>query len=384
MSAICDVLLALSLTLGGICTDKGPAVTPVLPSDEKEAWAIKAPKPEPPPAPPAMPPIVIEKTVAAPPLPPPPPAPAPTPAPQPNPYRLALQVSLSQRWQPRGQWTAPEWTTGQVPGGDDSDGTVGSLVPPGSVPLGMPEPATQERYLADARTSGLPVDNSRIFTADRYISGIVEVGVNSQINSQQGGSVIVQVSRDAFGYHNRNVLVPKGSRLICDYSSPRKQGETRLAFNCTRILMAGYRAEILQLTTPVADAQGRGGVTGDVDNRFWERYGTAFVLAGISAAVRLGSAAGTQTSTTTTSTTTTGSTTAAIADKGAQELSQKFGEIAANDLERAVNLVPIITLRQGMRVQIRPTQDWYIRRLEDGPPTAVAESGKPEKSNRGK
>src|SRR3546814_3572501 len=74
------------------------------------------------------------------------------------------------------------------------------------------------------------------------------VGVNSQINSQQGGSVIVQVSRDAFGYHNRNVLVPKGSRLICDYSSPRKQGETRLAFNCTRILMAGYRAEILQLT----------------------------------------------------------------------------------------------------------------------------------------
>src|SRR3546814_7193639 len=52
--------------------------------------------------------------------------------------------------------------------------------------------------------------------------------------------------------------------------------------------MAGYRAEILQLTTPVADAQGRGGITGDVDNRFWERYGTAFVLAGISAAVRLG------------------------------------------------------------------------------------------------
>src|SRR3546814_794660 len=180
-----------------------------------------------------MPPIVIEKTVAAPPLPPPPPAPAPTPAPQPNPYRLALQVSLSQRWQPRGQWTAPEWTTGQVPGGDDSDGTVGSLVPPGSVPLGMPEPATQERYLADARTSGLPVDNSRIFTADRYISGIVEVGVNSQINRQQGGTVIVQVSRDAFGYPNRNVLVPKGSRRICEYSYQRKQSVTRLTSNST-------------------------------------------------------------------------------------------------------------------------------------------------------
>ncbi|MFC3674936.1 TrbI/VirB10 family protein [Ferrovibrio xuzhouensis] len=382
MSAICDVLLALNLTFGGLCTDRGPAVTPVLPADDRDVWAFKAQRPEPPPA---MPPIIIEKSVAPTPPPPPPPVPPPPPEPpKPNPYRLALQVALAQRGQARGLWTAPEWTTGQVPDDQGGGKQVASLVPPGSVPLGLPSLSIQERYLAEGRTSGLPVDDSRIFNADRYISGIVEVGVNSQISSQQGGSVIIQVSRDAFGYHNRNVLVPKGSRLICDYSSPRKQGETRLAFNCTRILMAGYRAEILQLTTPVADAQGRGGITGDVDNRFWERYGTAFVLAGISAAVRLGSAAGTQTSTTTTSTTTTGSTTAAIADKGAQELSQKFGEISANDLERTINLVPIITLRQGMRVQIRPTQDWYIRRIEDGPATAVADSSKPDKPKGGK
>lgn len=108
-------------------------------------------------------------------------------------------------------------------------------------------------------------------------------------------------------------------------------------------------------------------MTGDVDTRFWDRYGTAFILAGISAGVRLATAAGTQTTTTTTSTQTTGSTTSAIADKGAQELSQKLGEIAASDLERNINLMPIITISQGTRAQIRPAQDWYIRRIDDGP-----------------
>ncbi|WP_341702091.1 TrbI/VirB10 family protein [Ferrovibrio sp.] len=257
-----------------------------------------------------------------------------------------------------------------LPGEGNVVSGLAGLSSPSLSSVQLPNQGKQDRYLSDGRTSGLPVDNSRILAADRYISGVLETGINSQLDSKSGGQVIIQTSRDVFGYHNRNLLVPKGSRLICDYLSPKKQGETRLSFNCDRILMAGYRSEIMQLTSPVGDVQGRGGLTGDVDNRFWEKYGTAFVLAGISTAVRLASAAGTTQTTSTTSTTTTGSTTAAIADKGAQELSQKFGEISAAALEATVNLAPIVTIPQGTRVQIRPTQDWYIRRIEDGPPSA--------------
>src|SRR3546814_17293313 len=84
-------------------------------------------------------------------------------------YRLALQVALAQRGQARGLWTAPEWTTGQVPDDQGGGKQVASLVPPGSVPLGMPSLSIQQRYLAEGRTSGLPVADSRIFNADRYI-----------------------------------------------------------------------------------------------------------------------------------------------------------------------------------------------------------------------
>lgn len=362
--ALCDVLVALGLSFGGLCGPQAPDRMPALPADDQAAWSFKPAPPAPPlpPPTPAMPPVVIERPVPA----PPPPAPASVVTPPPNPYRLALAATLSRR-AGNGFQLAPDGTAASI----ISSGTPAAGIQ--NVNLSPSPPSIQEKYHHDGRISVLPVDSSRILTTDRYISVIFETGVNSQIESKNGGQVILQVSRDVFGYHGRNLLVPKGSRMVCDYSSPRRQGDSRLSFNCARILMAEYRSEILQLAAPVADVQGRGGVTGDVDNRFWERYGTAFILAGLSAGVRLATAVGTQTTTTTTATTTSGSTTSAIADKGSQELSQKLGEIAASDLERNINLMPIITISQGTRAQIRPAQDWYIRRIEDGPAPAPAD-----------
>ena len=95
-------------------------------------------------------------------------------------------------------------------------------------------------------------------------------------------------------------------------------------------------------------------MAGEVDNRFWEKYGTAFLLAGISASVRLATAASTTNNT---------DSTTVVADKGAEELSQKIGEITASILEQTVNLAPIITIPQGTRVQIRPAKDWYIQEI---------------------
>ena len=214
---------------------------------------------------------------------------------------------------------------------------------------------TQENYDAEGVISGLPVDNTRILAADRYISGILETGLNSQIDSGSGGEAIIQTSRDVYGYHGRNILIPKGSRLICDYQPPSRQGDSRVAFTCKRILMGEHRAEILQLSARVGDQQGHGGVAGVVDNRFWERYGTAFLLTGLSTSVRFATALASSNSE--------NSPLGNIADKGSEELSQKLGEITASVLEQTVNLTPIITIAQGKRVQIRPAKDWYIRKI---------------------
>ena len=354
MTIICDALLALNLTLGVFCQSTQDAKTLTLPNDDKKAWATQAPAPKPNLLAPFFPPVIIHEqvapvaTISSPPLPPKQKETV-SKKKEPSPYRLALETALSKQ-----AVTADFGTV--VNTVDDGNIDLASLTPPSLSPLDLPPPISQDRYESDGQISGLPVDNARILTADRYISGILETGFNSQLDSASGGEVIIQTSRDVFGYHGRNILIPKGSRMICEYGSPGKQGESRIALSCKRILMAGNRAEIFQIAARVGDVQGRAGITGEVDNRFWERYGTAFILAGISAAVRMATA----TSSTNQNKT---STVGAITDKGAEELSLKLGEIGASVVEQTVNLAPIVTIAQGTRVQIRPAQDWYIQKI---------------------
>ncbi|MCK5296981.1 MAG: TrbI/VirB10 family protein [Alphaproteobacteria bacterium] len=215
----------------------------------------------------------------------------------------------------------------------------------------LPKMKIKSSYKSPKVTSSLPVDNSRLIARDRYITGVLETGINSQL-SGKGSPVVIQVSRNVFGYHGRNVLIPKGSRLVCSYKGPNKQGLSRSEIDCEAIFLAGSRAEIWQISAMGTDQQGNLGVSGEIDNRFMERYGTAFILAGISTAVRAAAQVSDGTSPDTQS--------GAMFQTGAEELSQRFGEITSQVLETTINLKPILKIPQGTRLQIRPKNNWYI------------------------
>ena len=374
MSAICDIALVLNLTLNGLCVDAEQVkVPPTLPPDDASAWALPAPSPPAPPAPepaaPRFPPVIIKREAPA-------PAPEPTPEPEPelvvepvpeppapDPYRLALQAAWS-RSQPSTQsLSLATYHDPRVPM-DEGDGFTNTVPVPkmgrriGPDPLDLKDVGQEpEDYDGPRRTSTLPVDNSRKIAQDRYISVQLETGINSQVGGEEPGSVILQTTRDVFGYHGRMVLMPKGSRMICSYLPPADMGSSQLAIECERVLIAGHRAEIINLGSNVTNQQGWVGVSGEVDNRFWQRYGNAFLLTGISTAVRYAAAS-------TKSEDADGEVATAAAEKASEELSNKFGEITADMLERTLDLKPIITIRQGTRLQIRPATDWYIKEVE--------------------
>lgn len=358
MSAFCDIALALGLTFGGTCVPPaGPETT--LPEDDPAAWELPAPPPPPAPAPPpTMPPIIIEKRAV-------PPAPVPVielpepePEPEPDPFREALAAAWARPGTLPRRWDA-------LAVNEEAAQKAAGVRPLAPAPLKPPAgpldlaSVTPSDYAGPRRTSSRPVDNERIVTADRYITGILETGINSQVGGDEAGTIVVQTARDVFGYHGRNVLIPKGSRLLCSFQPPADIGSSRLPLSCSRILMAGHRAEIRELEAHVGNVQGQPGIAGNVDRRFWERYGTAFLLTGISTAVRFGSAL--------TSSEDDGDgngSSSSSSEAAAEELSQRFGEISASVLEQTLSLTPIITIPQGTRVQIRPAVDWYIAKAE--------------------
>ena len=353
---LCTVLLAMGLTFGGLCVEK-EGVEPELPTEDIGVWDANPP-PAPPTPEPVFPPVVIREQVireVAPPTSPLPLPPPIEPKPAPDPYRVWLEsrrgnfirpASLSWREIPLARPAEPEPT-----------------LPPDTPPLNAPAaasftPPTEKQdpaYDYESTVSTEPVSNERVITTDRYITGIIETGINTQLSSKEGGNVIIQVSRPVYGYGTRNILIPTGSRLVCSYESPDNINATRIGLTCKRILLAGdrrgRRVEITELEAPVGNQQGHAGLSGKVHNHFFKKYGTAFLLTAISASVRASAGLVDDDKEKSTS---------KALSSGSEEISTRFGEITASILEKTVNIAPVITISQGKRVQIRPRKDWYL------------------------
>jgi type IV secretion system protein VirB10 len=188
--------------------------------------------------------------------------------------------------------------------------------------------------------STYPVDRSRILTADTRISAILEDSVNSQLP----GRVMAVIDRDVLSPNCKHVLLPAYTKLICRYESLEKVGNSRLSVSCDRAIRPDGVS--IMLTYAIAsDQMGRTGLVGEVDNRVWQRYGAAFVMASLSALSQAGSNV--------TSSQTFGS--------SANVLSQNLGQVTAKVLDQYLDLAPTITIAAGSRIQIIPYHDIHLR-----------------------
>ena len=192
---------------------------------------------------------------------------------------------------------------------------------------------------------GLPVDRSRVITADRYIAGVLETGINSQL----GGRAVAVVSRHVFGADDRLVLIPAGTRVIGHYQPLGAQGDTRLAITWTRLIRPDGAAIALE-GLPAADQMGRGGMIGRIDSRIFERYGAPLLLSAISAVA----AAATQPALQIPFLITAES--AAV-----QDLNSGLQDVTAKIIDERLKLEPIITIAAGARLHILPTHDLWLR-----------------------
>ena len=192
--------------------------------------------------------------------------------------------------------------------------------------------------------SSFPVDGSRVITADRYIPVVLE----NSINSQLPGRFIGIVDEHVFANEGRGVILPKGTRIICTYECLAKEGDTRLSAVCGRAIRPDG-ASVLLTNAYAADQMARTGAIGKVDNRMWEKYGSAFIVAGISALTAAGANTGMN----------------SAVHQSASNLSVNLGQITAQMLEQNVDLAPVMTVAAGSRLQIIPMTDIWLREPEE-------------------
>jgi|GEM_PF-2148036 len=138
-----------------------------------------------------------------------------------------------------------------------------AIQPPHGSPLTVMAPQT-------------PNDQTASRSVDRALfpGAVIPASLVTEISSESPGPVIAQITQAIYdSATGRTLLIPQGARLIGDYKSSTRYGQSRVAIIWSRIIMPdGHEIALDEAGT---DPSGSAGVTGMVDNHWLDVFGAA-------------------------------------------------------------------------------------------------------------
>ena len=189
-----------------------------------------------------------------------------------------------------------------------------------------------------------PVDLSRVLTADRFIPIVLYTEIKSDLASEK---VLALVESDVYAAHGRKILIPRGSKAIGEYKPLSEQGEERLQVTWSRIITP--EGINIKLNAETGDQEGASGVAGEVDNRLYDKYGTALLFSALSAVAHLSV-----------------DTNSESQANAAEALTNEFGTVTAESLRNSFDVIPRIRIPKGARLNISVLTDVWFKESENG------------------
>ncbi|RYY25601.1 MAG: TrbI/VirB10 family protein [Sphingomonadales bacterium] len=117
---------------------------------------------------------------------------------------------------------------------------------------------------------------------------LIPAVLETAFDSTRPGFARAIVSRDVYGFDGARVLIPRGSRLIGEYSSQVESGQNRALVNWTRLIRPD--GVTIAIGSPAADTLGRGGIKAGVNSHFFERFAGGILQSALDIGVNLASA----------------------------------------------------------------------------------------------
>lgn len=182
-------------------------------------------------------------------------------------------------------------------------------------------------------------DVASIASQGTVIPAVLETAIDSDVP----GFARAVISQDVRGFDGTRVLIPRGSKLIGQYRSGVAQGQTRAFVVWSRILTPDGVS--IDVGSPSTDPLGRGGLSGETDTHFLERFGSAILLSVITSG--LDALSQTQ-----------GSTDIVIGS------STQANQVASVALQKQIDIPPTIKVPQGTPLQVFLARDLDFSTLE--------------------
>lgn len=196
-------------------------------------------------------------------------------------------------------------------------------------------------------------DLSRVIIQGKIIDAILESAIDTDGTAQ----IRAVITRDIYAEYGKNILIPKGSRAIGTFSSTVTNGVARVGIIWNRIIRVDGLS--LNISANATDRIGRGGVPGDLDNKYLQIMRNSFLSSMISVGSALaveGISNSTGISNTTdgnSSTTTSGK----ASDYALIDATQDFMDDMEDIIDKIKDEKPTIRIPQGTKIIIMVNQD---------------------------
>lgn len=116
---------------------------------------------------------------------------------------------------------------------------------------------------------------------------LIPAVLETALDSTRPGLARAIVSRDIRGFDGSRVLIPRGSRLVGEYSAQIESGQKRMLVNWLRLIRPD--GATIAIGSPGSDTLGRAGVSARVNSHFFERFAGAILQSALDVGVNLAS-----------------------------------------------------------------------------------------------
>src|SRR5579864_9257761 len=198
------------------------------------------------------------------------------------------------------------------------------------------EKSDQKEATRPAATS---TETKNVAAGKSYVvfeGSILEAVLINRLEGQFAGPVECLLTTDVYSHDRQHLLIPAGSKILGETKKVENSGQTRLAIVFHRLLMPdGYSVNLDQFKG--LDHIGDAGLRDPVNNHYLRIFGVSLAIGAIGAVAQAGTAGGL---------------TASGADLMRQGFAQSTAQSSAQILDRFLNLLPTVTIREGHRIKV--------------------------------